>query len=145
VIGAGLVTLVFIECTAEKDAFGRGPMEQAAAANCMCLDRSLHRLNRGTNGQFSSTASVSGIPPEPPRRAPAPPAAAAAAAVSSAKPLAVTDAAAAGGTRRVPNPLGQQSVEVAEKAAEASQAARKNRPKSFSETINPLSELDPEI
>lgn len=141
VIVAAIITLVFIECTSEKDAFGRGPMEQAAAANCLCLDRSLRRLNRGTNGQFSSAVSASGTSQKVPRTPPAPvvrPLAAAPAAASAA-------GAEASGTRRVPNPLGHQSAEVAEKAAQASRAARKNRPKSFSETVNPLSELETEI
>ncbi|KAA0160243.1 hypothetical protein FNF31_04409 [Cafeteria roenbergensis] len=53
----GCVVLVVIECTSEKDAFGRGPLEQAAAANCLCLDRSISRLNRGINGQFTSASS----------------------------------------------------------------------------------------
>lgn len=53
----GCIVLGVIECTSEKDAFGRGPLEQAAAANCICLDRSISRLNRGINGQFTSASA----------------------------------------------------------------------------------------
>ena len=55
----GAVVLCYIECTSEKDAFGRGPIEQGVAANCLCLDRSIARLNRGSNGKATSGAASS--------------------------------------------------------------------------------------
>lgn len=68
----GLSFMIYIECTSPKDAFGRGPFEQAAAKQCLCLDRSVKKLN-GPNGRFTSSSATpddaNSFPP-PSRRPP---------------------------------------------------------------------------
>jgi hypothetical protein len=151
-LGTFVVAVVFLivhECTSQRDAFGRGPIEQLIAEHVSCLDRSKRRLNQGNNGRFASGGESGAVAnplaalPEPgkPTSTPNPITASGAAAPSSTTSASTATMAAKNAAPEGEEEAEKRRVSSADRAARVKSVVReskKNRPKSFVETVNPM-------